>query len=406
MNNFSKNILKLTICFLFTCVLQINGQEKIVIGSAQEDFAHSLKMYQGKYYIVGTTRKDAKSAKDYYIIQLRSNGLVEKRFTIGFPKHDVGNQILVDEQGVFVFGSAYDFGFPNVDMHLFKIGDNGQVEWEKFYGTQYQELGFNVIRTRDGGFAMIGFSNTQFDGGDMYCVKTDKVGILEWEQLFGSPKVDYGFSLVENKNEEILFAGTENGFFNPTQTEFQTHDANILIVKTDKNGNKLWYKTYGGESHDWSKDIITAPDGGYFVCGSTQSFGEGSFDIFLMKIDENGNELWMKTFGGAEFDYGEKLQLGADGNIYILGTSASFSDNLKPDHFIVKTDLNGEEIWNKVLGTDSSDYSSGMVATPDSGIVFTGWTNSGEFGKSDIVFYKLLKNGETIIISGILESKS
>ena len=100
------------------------------------------------------------------------------------------------------------------------------------------------------------------------------------------------------------------------------------------------------------------------------------------------------------------MQLGADGNIYILGTSASFSDNLKPDHFIVKTDLNGEEIWNKVLGTDSSDYSSGMVATPDSGIVFTGWTNSGEFGKSDIVFYKLLKNGETIIISGIYPADS
>lgn len=401
MNRILKLIITVVLLLNINWALKLHAQERITFGSVQEDIAHSLKIYNGKYYIVGTTRKDAKSALDYYVVQLRSNGSVEKEYTFGYPKHDVANQVVVDENGLFVLGAVYDGGYPNVDMHLVKLANNGEKEWEKYYGTQYQDMGFNIIRTRDGGFAMIGFSNTQEDGGDMYCVKTDDAGEVKWEKLFGPPRVDYGFCLVENDNEEILFGGTENGFFNPTQTEFQTHDADIFIVKTDKNGNKLWSKTYGGDKHDWCKDIIAAPDGGYFVSGSTQSFGAGSFDIFLMKIDENGNELWMKTFGGSAFDYGEKLQMGADGTIFIAGTSASYSLNHKPDHFIIKTDIEGNEIWAETFGTDQSEYTTGLVATPDSGVVFTGWYNAGEIGKADLVFYKLSKEGKTQIISNI-----
>lgn len=391
---------------MFAGIFQINAQEKIVIGTPQEDIAHSLKMFQGKYYIVGTTRRDETSAKDYYVIQLRSNGSVEKRFSYGFLHHDVGSQIIVDEHGIFILGSAYDWGFSNVDMHLFKLNETGLPDWEQFYGTQYQDMGFNAIRTNDGGFALLGYSNSQIDGGDLYFVKTDNTGQLEWEKLFGPKYVDYGFSLVENDDEEFILAGTENGFYNPTQTDFVTHDADILIVKTNNLGNEIWYKTFGGNGHDWAKDIIVCPEGGYFICGSTQSFGEGSFDVFLMKIDENGDEIWMKTFGGSEYDYGEKLQIAADGNIYISGTSASYSTNLKPDHFIIKADKNGEKIWTKILGTDGSDYTSGLVATPDSGLVFTGWTNDGEFGKNDIIFYKLSKNGDIQIISSLSPNDS
>ena len=388
-------------------LLKTVAQERIVVGTAQEDLANGLAMYNDKYYIFGTTRVDAQKAKDYYLVILGSNGSVEKSMIYGFNKHDVGNQVLADEQGIFVIGSAYDFGYPNVDMHLVKLNENGEgADWEKFYGTQYQELGLNLIRTRSGGFAMIGFSNTQLDGGDLFCVKTDEKGDTLWQRMFGPPKVDYGFSLVENDKEEIVFAGVENGFYNPTQSEFERHPANIMLVKTDKNGNEIWLKTYGGEQNDWCKDIINAPDGGYYLCGSTQSFGAGSFDVFLMKIDDDGNEIWMKTFGGPEFEYGEKLQLSADGNIYISASSASFSENLKPDHFIIKTDQFGNKIWSRVLGTEGSDYSSGLVATPDSGVVFTGWSTVGEKGKTDFVFYKLSKDGESEIISSIYPSDS
>jgi len=382
------------------------GQERLLLGSEQQDFGHSIKMYNGNYYIIGTTRKDAQSALDYYLLKLRSNGSIEKEIVYGFPRHDIANQVIIDDNGIYILGSVYDNGHPNVDIHLVKLGNNSDAEWEQYYGTEFQDQGMNMIRTIDGGFAIIGFSNSKTDLGDMHIVKADSEGNLEWENFFGPSYVDYGFSLVENQNKELILAGTENGFYNPTQTDFLTHDADILLVKTNRNGEQIWYKTFGGEGHDWVKDIIASPDGGYLVCGSTQSYGSGSFDVFLMKINEDGEQLWFKTFGGSEFEYGEKLATGSDGNIYISATSASFSDNGKPDHYIIKTNTNGELIWEKTFGSDGSDYSSGLVATPDSGIVFTGWTDAAELGKTDIVFYKLSKLGDTQLITSILPNDS
>lgn len=396
-----RTIYRILTIFLL-CVTQffsVFAQNELYFGTQFESMAHALKFWDGKYYIAGSTRTDLKNAKDYYVLILNPDGTVEKEIIYGFLRHDTGSGIWVDDQGIFVVGSAYDWGFPNVDMHLFKIENDGETDWEQFYGTQYQDMGFDISRTSDGGFAMTGYSNTQFDGGAVYLVKTDSRGNLQWEKFFGPKYVDYGFAIVENSTEELILAGTENGFHNPTQTDFMTHDADILVIKTDNNGNQLWYKKYGGRSHDWAKDIITAPDGGYYVSGSTQSFGAGSFDVFLMKIDEDGMQEWFKTYGGSEFDYGEKLTLGADGNIYISGTTASFSDNLKPQHLILKTDPDGNLIWQKTLGGPESSYSSGLAATPDSGVVFTGWTKNGPADFTNIVLYKLTKDGETELIS-------
>jgi len=385
--------------FIFSTLSVANAQDAIMLGTKQEDIANSLTAYGGKYYIAGTSRKDEKSAKDYYILCLNADGTIASEALYGFQHHDVGSQVLVDSQGVFVIGSAYDFGFPNVDMHLFKLGKNGLPEWEKFYGTQYQDMGFDVIRTSDGGFAMIGYSNTQLDGGDFFFVKADSNGEMQWEKLFGPKYVDYGFSLLENKEGDYMLAGTENGFYNPTQTDFSTHDADILLIKTDNSGELKWYKTFGGNGHDWAKDIILAPEGGYFVCGSTQSYGSGSFDVFLMKVDESGNEEWMKTFGGPEFEYGESVQISEDNMLYMIGTSASYSGNLKPDQFLIKTNLDGDIIWTKTFGGLGSDYGTDLICTPDSGCMYTGWTDQGSHGRSDIVLCKVSKDGNPEVIS-------
>jgi hypothetical protein len=195
--------------------------------------------------------------------------------------------------------------------------------------------------------------------------------------------------------------GTLGGFYNPTSTDFLNHDAEIFVVKTDRDGNEIWSNIYGGESHDWAKCIIESPDGGYFICGSSQSEGAGSFDMFLMKIDEDGNQLWLKTYGGKDWEYGESVRLSTDEKLYLLGTSTSFSGNYKPDHFLVKADINGNVIWSETFGGPNSDYSSEMVATADSGCVFTGWTEIGTNGKHDVVYYKIAKNGVAESISGV-----
>ena len=73
---------------------------------------------------------------------------------------------------------------------------------------------------------------------------------------------------------------------------------NVYLIKTDAEGNELWFNTFGGESTDWAKSVRQTTDGGYIIAGATESYGAGDFDIYLIKTDTAGNELWSKTFGG------------------------------------------------------------------------------------------------------------
>lgn len=371
------------------------------LGGPEEDIARSITWYNNHFYIVGTTRKDFKSSTDYYVLELYPNGSLKNQFVFGYPHYDTGFDILADETGIFVLGQSWDGGYGNNDMFLHQLSFQGDLKWTKFYGGNNNEIGHKFIKTRDGGFALAGHNRSADDLGDAYLVKTNHDGEIIWENNFGGRWVDHGFDVVENDNRELIMAGTLGGFFVANCCDFQNTDADVFIVKTNSAGEEIWEKTYGGAAHDWAKSIIEAPGGGYLVCGSTQSEGAGSFDMFLMKIDDDGNQLWFKTFGGSDFEYGEAIGLSPDNFLYILGTSASFSDNSKPDHYLVKTNLDGEEIWEHTFGGEESDYSSALVCTPDSGCVFTGTTAKGSLGGNDIVFYRISKTGQALVVSAI-----
>lgn len=384
---------------VFATILNIPAQERSVFGTAQEDVANSLVQFESNFYIVGTTRLDDKSSTDYYVLQLNKYGELKNEFVFGWQHYDIGKDIIVDENGIYVLGQTWDGGYGNNDMFLHKLNFEGDKKWSKFYGGPNNELGHKFIKTIDGGFAMVGHNRSLDDFGDAYLVKSNQDGEIVWENHFGGRYVDHGFDLIENQLGEFVLVGTLGGFFVANCCDFQNPDADIFIVKTNSLGEKIWEKTYGGSGHDWAKKVILAPDGGYFVCGSTQSQGAGSFDFFLMKIDEEGNEMWFKTYGGSDFDYGESIGINKEQNIFILGSSASFSNNFKPDHYLVKTNLDGEIIWSKTYGGEDSDYSSTLVCTNDSGCVFTGWTYGGGLGNKDIVFYRISKDGDPLVVS-------
>jgi len=377
------------------------AQNSAFFGSKENDMAYSITQYNNNFYIAGTTRTNEKSPTNFYVLQLNENGSLKNKFIFGNKHRDVGKDILVNDNGIFVLGKTWDGGFPNNDMVLNKLDFKGRWQWEKYYGGSGSDLGHKFIYSKDGSFIMVGIGQSTDIFGNVYLVKADQNGETIWENNFGGRYIDHGFDVIENDFGEFLIIGTLGGFFNSTSVDFLNHDADIYIIKTNAKGEKLWEKTYGGQAHDWAKEIIRAPGGGYYVCGSTQSMGAGSFDFFLMKIDGDGNELWFKTYGGEDFDYGESVRVSKDNNLYILGSSASYSDNFKPDFLLLKLDLDGGKIWEKQFGGTGSDYAASMVCTPDSGCAFTGWTDSGEIGKKDIIFYKVSKDGLPKVISNI-----
>jgi len=147
--------------------------------------------------------------------------------------------------------------------------------------------------------------------------------------------------------------------------------------------NDEWNRTFGGGDDDWAYFVQQTNDGGYVLVGLTQSFGAGNDDVWLIKTDANGNEIWSKTFGGSKGERGYCVRQTNDGGYIIAGYTMSFGAG-GYDAWLIKTDANGNEIWNKTFGKERTDWGYSIQQTSDGGYIIAGYTMSFGAGKNDI----------------------
>ncbi|GIV31113.1 MAG: hypothetical protein KatS3mg029_0464 [Saprospiraceae bacterium] len=254
--------------------------------------------------------------------------------------------------------------------------------WEIYFGGSGDDQGFSVIQTRDWGYVLTGTSESFGGDGDLdvYVVRTDVDGTLLWSNFFDEGFVEHGYHLIKNPDGTILVVGD----ILPTQTT----PANVLLLKLNSQGQKLWSKQYGGSGTDVGQRIIrTTNTGGYLIVGTTTSMGAGEEDVLLVKIDNNGNQVWMKAHGTAGADFGRSVVELSDG--YLITGTANPADNA--DVFLLKVDFNGDEVWRKYFDF-SEDYGQDIVATSDGNYAIVGYTGLN----SDVLLIKVTPDGDLL----------
>ncbi len=262
------------------------------------------------------------------------------------------------------------------------MGIGVSTEWEKTYGGTAHDYGYSVEQTADGGYIVTGYTwSSDGDGWDVYLIKTDVRGNEEWSKTFGGSDTDVGYSVQQTIDNGHIIAGYT--------WSFGAGKRDVYLVKTDDRGNEEWSKTFGGNKTDVGYSVKETIDGGYIVSGYTLSFGAGWYDVYLIKTDVSGNEVWTKTFGGSSLDVGESVQQTFDGGYIIAGWTG---EGLH-DVYLLKTDASGNEEWVKTFGGSYAEKGHSVIKTSNSGYIIAGYTYSFGLGESDVYLIKTDSNG-------------
>lgn len=268
--------------------------------------------------------------------------------------------------GLIIGGSTSSLGDSDGDFLLVRTDNMGDTLWIKKYGGPLYETARSVIVTKDGNYLLAG-SSKSFNGSDdsdAYMVKVDNQGDTIWTSVINNGRIDEIEDVVELNDGGFIIVGATY----PGVSDYR----DLWIVKTDENGDSLWSKVYGGTGTDEANSVCLSNDGNVLACGWTGSYGAGEFDIWLLKIDMDGDTIWTKTYGGSDSENGRSIINTKDGEYAITGYTKSFSQDAC-DAWLVKIDNSGKVLWNTAIDIFANDMACSVFKTDDGGYVVGGY---------------------------------
>jgi len=333
----------------------------------------------GGYIITGYTWSYGNGEEDIWLIKTDGQGNEEWNQTFGGSDGDFGWSVKqTSDGGYVVIGHTDSFGNGDKDIWLIKTDGQGNEEWNQTFGGSEDDEGLYVEQTMDGGYIITGYLSNNENNYNVRLIKTDGQGNEEWNRTFGG---GIGYSVKQTTDGGYVVIGDSQSF--------GSSESDVWLIKTDGQGNEEWNQTFGGSEDDRGRSVEETTDGGYIITGRTKSFGSGDSDsdVWLIKTDSQGNEEWNQTFGGGG---GRSVKQTNDGGYVVIGGTDS-EENV----WLIKTDSQGDEEWNQTYGGGEDDHGWSGEQTTDGGYIITGSTRSYSNGRYDVYLIKTDPNGNT-----------
>jgi hypothetical protein len=360
-------------------------------GGIYNDIGRSVQQTRdGGYIIAGTTcsfYEDGRPGpypRRVYLIKTDPNGNLQWQQTVGQEEFTIGYSVQQTIDGGYIIAGIKVWSDPWVSYAgLVKTDPNGNYEWDVSYD-ESESYGYSVQQTTDGGYIIAGKTIPYgAEDYDVYLIKTDSNGNSDWDSdqhSFGGWYDDCGYSVWQTNDGGYIITGETYSF--------GAGDSDVYLVKTDSEGTLRWQKTFGASADDWGESVLQTTDGGYIIAGTTSSFGEGGMDVYLVKTDLAGRLQWQKTFGGSDNDLGHSVHQTDDGGYVIAGQTYSYGAGLW-NVYLIKTDPNGNLLWEMTFGGSDQDRGYSVQQTNDGGYIIAGETYSFGTGDSDVYLIKV-----------------
>ncbi|MBI4931708.1 MAG: T9SS type A sorting domain-containing protein [Bacteroidetes bacterium] len=288
----------------------------------------------GGFIILGHTFSFGQGSSDLYLLRIGDSGNLIWSKTFGTNQIERGISVQQLSNGdLLLLGDVESGPFGGKDVYIIRTDVNGNTLWNKRLGAGGADQIFGAQVTSDGGFIFAGATTSSGAGNfDAHLLKSDASGNIQWSKTYGGFSNDSYQSIVELSSGGYAVTGYTQSF------GAGTHD--FILSNIDANGNILWSKTYGGGNSDIGDHLIQTSDGGYAFMGPSMSFGAGNFDVMLTKTDNTGNLQWSEVYGGAGIEIARSLDEMNSGGYHICGFTNSFGAG-GFDIYSIRTDANG-----------------------------------------------------------------
>jgi hypothetical protein len=309
--------------------------------------------------------------------------------TYGGGSHDVAYSVIETQDGGYVIaGLSMSYGSGAQDVYAVKTDDEGTVLWTRTWGGYGMESAHHVSETPDGGLIFACYTESYGSGGkDVYVVRTDADGDTSWTRTYGGPLQDCGYCAIPTGDGGYLVSGYRDGPSGWVK-------GNLWLLRLDANGDTLWTKAYGGPGEDFGFRICQTPDGEYVITGRNSTGDPGN--LWLLRVDTLGDTLWTRVYGGSLIDVGYGVTLTQDGGYAVTGYRDGPGGWTTGDLWLLRTDADGDTSWTKTYGGTGEETGFGIAETPGGGFVISGQTSTYGTGGGDVWLLKTDDQGDTL----------
>ena len=327
------------------------------------DTAYAIEQtYDGGYVFAGAF---AHAGWEMWVLKLDSSGEVEwqKSFKGKDYERGIAYSVQQTSDGGYIAAGEFIYGEVDTDVWILKLAPDGTKEWDKTYGGSDPDHAYALQQTSDGGLVVAGQNGRPLSVGEggIWVLKLHPSGEIQWQKTYGGEKEDEARSIQQTNDGGYIVAGKTSSF--------GVESTDIWILKLDPEGWMEWQQTIGGEGQDYARSVRQAYDGGYIVAGTTYSFGNGDGDFWVLKLDKNGNVEWQKTYGGYGREEAYSVLQTHDGRYAVAGSTTTYGAGAA-DYLVLKLFPNGDialpcefetESYAKIQKTDANPAETNVI---------------------------------------------
>ncbi|MCT8340591.1 T9SS type A sorting domain-containing protein [Flavobacteriaceae bacterium TK19130] len=302
-------------------------------------------------------------------------------------------------------GNKQEKGYGGLDYFIWKMDEQGSLDWQKTYGGPGSDFLQKIITTRDGGFLLAGTSDSAKGGlkkddpygmGDFWVVKLNADGSEQWQRTIGGVSADILKTAMELPEGGYLLAGSSSSPKSKAKKTKNQGNKDYWVIKLDSAGEVEWESSFGGKYVDEIEAVCSAPDKGFYLLGYSNSpdgplkaaKNLGGGDYWLIRIDKLGNLIWEKAFGGEGDDHPYAMLRRKNGNILVGGISSTKSGAMKQaanskgtDFWVFEMDNESGIVWEETYDIGEYDVLSSMEENNDRTVLLAGYAKSENVGR-------------------------